>query len=488
MAKVIFFPKAGIIPVEVCPVRYGKSMLYTQDTDQLSTNGPLCEYLAFKNNVAATVFGNSANPLNQTLASGFVKSGRLDLSVYFPTDRWINPSTGIYELIPDYTATIWSAIGAAAFENATEGQPKSNRYPNHGQDMFDITNGRLGLNVSSGTIGENLLSEFLGVADNEIDFIGSIRGSKPCVFSYRNGRNDTPIIFTQKFIGGRNSESSTSGDSYTGYGDVGLPTGFERAAQINRPSSMRWWDFWNNLGGGTMQDADAYLTQEFGKTAVNNGWFNDFTHWHTAGAANLQYYFDMIGGLLTTHNVYSCTYEEAIKYLFNKSLVKRLTAKEVAGQVKVFVEVRDVFSETTESGLPMAVTMGLLDVPLSVRVDLSSTALAGKDVWCNVGGCFLDGGGVIIDLPLSNARAGVVSATISEATSPIYINIAKPALTTSGNTVSADQPCKFVVWNASYSALHRTDEFQYNIDVSAHSGAAYVGAISSHGQSAIIPL
>lgn len=484
MAKVVFFPKPGSIPVEVCPVRYGKSMLYTQDTDTIATNADLCEFLAFKNNVGATAFINSVNSQNTTTAQAFTTSGRIDLGIYFPTDRWVNPVSGLYELIPDYLATAWTAAGEAAFENAVQGQPKSQRYPNHGQQMYDVSDGAFGIDLTTGVIGGSDLSEFIGVCDHEQQYVGGIKGKSVAAFSYRNGRNDSPLIYTQRFLGGRNSNSSTSGDSYTGYGDSGLPLGIDRVEQVNRPSSMRWWDFWHSLAGGTMQDADDYLAQEFAKTEVNNGWFNDFTHWHTM--TDHAHYFDLVGGLLTTHNAYSCPYDEAIKYLFLKSLVKRITAKEVEGTVKVFAEIRDIF-DTDVDGLNLATIINMLDVPISISIDLSSTSLAGKDVSCNTGGCIKSGDHLIFELPLSNLREGVLSATISETDSPEYIDLSPISISETSSVVTTNRPCRVIAWNASNAVIMRSDSFRLTTTISG-TGIVYIGAIDERGQSSVIEI
>lgn len=485
MAKVLFFPKSGDIPVEVCKIRYGKNMLYTQDTDTLAANSFICEFLAFKNNVACTAFINSVNSPNLQRAKDLVLSDRVMLGLYFPTDRWVNPATGLYQLIPDYNATTWSSAGAAAFKNANVGQSKTTRYPNHGQEMYDISGGDYGIDIVNGVIGISDLSELSGVVEREKNYIKDAYVKSVIVASYRNGMNVTPEVYAKYFLGFRNSNASISGDSYTGYGNSGNPIGINRVDQVNRPSSMRWWDFWHGMGGGNMEAANNYVISEFAKTELNNGWFNDFTHWHTM--TEHEVYFNLIGGLLDSSNAYSCPYDEAIEYLFLKSFVKRITAKEVDNTIVVYVELRDIFAGQNISGIPIGVDLSVLKTPLSVKLDLSGTYLFDKNVSVNTGECIKTGGELVFELPLSNNKDGVLVAVISETDTPNYIDLRKPEISFSGGVVTTNMPCKVIAWDINKIPIFRGDEYLTETGIEA-TGVAFIGAINERKQSSIITI
>jgi len=495
MASVNFFPK-GNIPVEVCPVRYGKSMLYSECTDTIATNAVFGELCMFKYNIKATAFFNNYNSANNSLAGNFHKSGRVDLGVYFPTDRWFKD--GLVALIPDYTATAWTSAGATAFANAVQGQSKPARYPNHGQELYDISGGVYGYDTINGVSGSNLLDEFNGLCSLVIDHYNSITGFNPSFFSYRNGQNVSPIVYMPYFLGARNSDFSTEGDANTFYGDVGFPNEvIDRAKMVNRPSTTRWWDFWHALGSGTKQESIDYSVQEFEKTAVNNGWFNNFIHWHTASTSDLEEYFTMMGVLADEYEVHRSSYLEAIEYLWFKECIKRVTAKEVSGNIEVYIEMRDIMKGGNISGIPTDIITELIRTPISLKINLDGTVLSGADIDCSTGYCLKNNNEIIFEVPLSNYKEGFLKVVLKPTNSPDYINFDKPTISyhpsEDGLTIETDQETKIVLYGSSsgseYDAidLYRSESFE-TIHVSDAQDVKFIGAINRFGASNLISI
>ncbi|TPE43965.1 hypothetical protein [Pontibacter mangrovi] len=456
--------------------RYGAVMTFNQNTDTLGVNKYPSEFWAMKYNIKPTAFVSRYNGADNTL-TGF---GRVEKSIYFQTDRWHNGSS--VQLIPDYNSTTWSSAGAAVF-NVTAGQSKPDRYPNHGQQMYDISGGGYGWDSASGA-GSNNLAELTGLIEAE----KSQYTEAPYTFSYRNGRNDTPQVYEPYFLGGRNSYFSTSGDSNTSYGaGAGLPNNkTARLDYVNRASATRFADFEtgvSSLGipsGGTYADSLAYLEQELLKTVNSKGFFQDFMHWHTAGT-KVRDMYAKVREVLAPYDVHYAGYEEALRYMWTRQAVQAVS---VSG---------NTVSLTWNSfDLPEALT-----VPVSIKIDTTGTDLAGKDITSSVGEVLKKSANVfIVEVPYNTA-----SFTISEASTPSYIDLAAPVIgfELSGTTltVTTDKPCKVALWKATAGASEadlgapdRSNVFQtqhtFTVNSTEQAGDLYIGALSERGQSAMV--
>ncbi|GAK96834.1 hypothetical protein JCM19294_1143 [Nonlabens tegetincola] len=123
--KVKFFPRSENIPCEVCNHRNGAVMTFSSQTDARYQSSIYAgELYAFKNNIRIGAFvtnllsGQYNNDLAITEQTGVYRH-----DVYFATDTWKNPNTGVIERIPDHFDTVWSSAGEEFF-NVTAGDPK----------------------------------------------------------------------------------------------------------------------------------------------------------------------------------------------------------------------------------------------------------------------------------------------------------------------------------------------------------------------------
>ncbi|WP_187260732.1 hypothetical protein [Pontibacter beigongshangensis] len=471
--------ESSLLAATVSKNRYGAAMTFNQNTDTLGTNRYPSEFWAWQHNIAATSFVSRYSGIDDAMNA----SGRVEKAIYFQTDRWYNPVSQAVELIPDYTATSWTSAGAAAFANAVVGQPKDTRYPNHGQQLYDISNGAYGYDAVSG-IGDSNMQELSELVEAE----KSQYNEEPFVFSYRNGRNDSPSVYLPYFLGGRNSFFSTSGDSYTAYGaGAGLPNNdTARLDYVDRASATRFADFETGVtplgipAGGTYAESLVYLEQELLKTVDSNGFFQDFMHWHTAGT-KVRDMYEKVAEVLAPYDVHYAGYDEALRYLWAREMVQAVT---VSGNT--------VNLTWNSFDLPQALT-----VPVSIRIDVSGTALAGKELQSSVGSILKKSANVfVVEVPYNTD-----SFTLSETAIPAYVDLAAPTInySVSGSTltVTTNKPCRVVLWkhsrggsDASMPAPTRSNTLgtTHNFAVTSTDlqGDLYIGAITERKQSAVI--
>lgn len=307
-------------------------------------------------------------------------------------------------------------------------------------------------------------------------------GYTPYCFSYANGNTAGPENYLPDWIGGRNSNSSIAGDSNTMYGNgAGLPSDkTARTDYISRASAMRYRDFVNNLGGGTQADADAYLEQELLKTKNNHGFFQDFTHWHTAGTLVR----DMLAktrDVLAGADVHYADYEEAIRYMWAREALQSVV---VAGYT---VNLTWGSFELAEA----------LTIPVSVRVDTTGTALAGKEIASSIGAVLKKSANVfVVEVPYNTA-----SFTLSETASPAYVDLTAPVVSWQENAgelvVTTSKPCKVVLWKVARGAAEtaivapvRSNTLSlthtFTVTSTDKAGDMYVGALTERKQSAVL--
>src|SRR5690606_24676320 len=114
----------------------------------------------------------------------------------------------------------------------------------------------------------------------------------------------------------------------------------------------------------------------------------------------------------------------------------------------------DIYKNQTTHGLNERFNKDLLQTPLSVKIDLSGSALSGKNIAISSGTIIsLGSNQYILNIPYDNINDvdGLISVELSETSVPDYLNLNQPtgSYSIDGNTlnVSCDQPCKVVVFS-----------------------------------------
>jgi hypothetical protein len=510
------FPAATSIAVFVCNALYDATGIFVQDTDKPDVERWVMEMYAFRSNIQLTdntnAYDGPLSDINTTEATG-----RVQYNVYFPTDRWKNPTTGVIELIPDYVATAWTSAGAAFFD-VTIGATKVTRYPNHGQEMYASSSGRLGWDYINGVAGTNQGNELFGLIDTVRAYMFSNLGRYPSAFSYRNGQKGCSKMMLPYFLGGRNSEliqADTATNGKTDYGRskdtglayLGIPSqSTTRELRISSESTSRFKDMVDaTVAGtwGTEAQILTYLQGQMTTTIANKGFYNDFIHRYQYSTASQRAHFGTFIASQRTamgSNFVWCTsYANAIEYLFYREMISRVTAFEHNNMVRVVIEKTDPYKSNLNSGISERIKYDLLRVSISIRIDLTGTYLAGKSIAANYGTILSKGSNVyVIQIPYGNAQEGFGAVELSETVSPAYISLALPVITSSskvGNvvTVVTDQPTKAALFKATTGAnentsiLHARDNVQqttHTFDITGATGNDFrCGVITTTKQS-----
>lgn len=429
----------------ICNYRHGKKFAVHQNTDGGFKRHTYFQLMqAFKYNFKSTIFSNQyrtagANAMDDIEYTELNELGVFEFETYYMTDRWINPLTGINEIIPDYYGAVWTAAGAAVFD-VTPGTPKPtglngngvpivvNRYPNHGQDIYDLTNGAMGYSYVLQEEGASNLNELLGVYQDIQDWFVSTIGKKSSVFSYRNGRNTTPNIYKSLYLSGRNSDRDVNrtyyGTSKIDGADLGRPEPLERVRIINQPIISRWVDSYISTTPGAKEAANNLIRNKINQAHDENGLYPDFSHWQTAGDnVTLEDLYKTFAEHLDAQNYrndcWIAGYGELYQYFWFRELTERAVCTIMGEHVVVTLQWKNL--DTNAGNLPDKVITDLITTPLSIEIDLTGTPLEGKDIK-STGGKMINKGGnkYIIDFPFEISRSDFKSVVLMEGVGDFY--------------------------------------------------------------------
>lgn len=498
-------PLKTSISASVCNHRHDAVATFTHQTDtRVETSIYAAEMFGFKNNVRLGAYISNKDGLTTGIFEQ-EQTGVIRNDNYFPTDYWKNPTTGNIEIIPNYYSTTWGQAGVDAFENAVLGASKATRTPKHGQQMYNITNGRLGFDLITNTIGSSGLSELNGLIQDQKDWLFSNTGRYVSSGSYKNGDTSSRYNQVPYYLGFRNSQpdANLTADANTYYGldSAGNPMGFpyyttwDRDRFIDFPSSSRWWDSWNTRGF-TKEESTTYYTTQLTKCIIENGWYKDFCHWHSARnngtITSINEFLEIFNTTKGINFVWTCSMGEAFEYLFLRSMVDYVNVIEFNGKLSVVIEVLDEFKDTFKRNINQTTPLDTINIPLSVKVDLTGTILEGRDITSSYGKIINKSDNIfILEIPF-NHKDGFGVIELNEGDNGYYdTNIPTATITTSSGklTVSANQPCKMVLFSVAsggnyYDGLpvQRIDEFKDINTFNITSGFDYkVGVINEFG-------
>jgi len=489
MTKAIFFPD-NKLNAQICSFYNGHSAAVTLDTDTLQLGKyEFAEINLFKYNLQGTVFLSSYYYSEESVLKNLKSTGRLSYGLYFHTDRWMHE--GVDAIIPDYYATTWTTEGAALF-NVVVGEPKASRFPNHGQQLYDISGGFYGYDLINSITGENELLEFTLSVEKQIkDFIPIERLTS---FSYRNGRSLGATLLIPHFLGGRNSSYYVAGDSFIDYSVT-------REQSINRSGNTRTWDMVQNGTFTTETDGINYAKGEISKAILNNGWWTDFMHWHSLYDSNDLFFFDRFFSAIDIEigasNVWRAGYSEALEYMFIRDSLNKVGSFENNSKLYLYYEIKDKYKGTFVNGISKNVPISFLKTPISIEIDTTGTYLQGKNIQCNEANSIRSLGmdKWVINVPYLLGKEGYSRFLLSEGTQEYYSS-EKPIINNTSGTITTDKSCKFVVWRKPDSSgeetiieIDRVNIFSsvYNLIIEA-GYTYYVGVITKSNNSNLIQI
>lgn len=534
-----WFPASNLVSGTVlADHRYGAEASFSISNDTYSSYQAVlwAEMLAFKNNLKLTTFINSDPAYYNPNVPLLESTGKMYHDLYFMTDKWVNPITGVYEVIPDYYSATWTALGAAVFANAVVGQPKPSgqdgsgntilvtRYPSHGQQMYDASNGAFGYNFSTNVIGSSNLSELKNMEAPQSGQLQSDLKRKLTSYSYRNGITNQRWLLKDRYLGGRNSAGRLSGPALTSYGfkQVGgakLGEFFYTDAQISVNPDLGWTvnhhlnrqntvQYEASLtasgaGGDAYQTAHnnfkAYLTTLIngnGTTIKNiftsGGWYQEFTHFAnmyqgsgwagTKGDIRALYadYLSTLNTLIGDHFVCKAGYGEITEYHYYRDSVKRIDLN-TESTTRLRISVR------TDSNLK------IYNTPVTVIIDFTGTTFANKNFKPVGNGCK-----GIRKISTNVFAIDILHSGIIDVDSVgIYYDFSLPTLTANivGENVnwSSNKPVKTVLYsldsNGFVSEIYRSNMFETSGSIPKLSGINLkLGGATSSGNSVLIDI
>lgn len=462
--QALFFPRKDL-EAKICDYKHGKKFAVQFNTDTgVKGYTDFQLYQSFKYGIKYTLFSNrynngGTNSITNIDYFNNCNTGLVELQNYFATDRWINPTTGIDELIPDHSGIVWTALGANAF-GMVIGESKTRYYPNHGQELYDISGGAYGYDAINGVYGQSNLSEFFGIKLKNDEWVNELELPKNSSFSYRNGRNTTPSIYKLIYLGGRNSERSSDFVYYGKSKIDGQPLGndlpLSRVSQVNQKETTRWVDASHNP-----VTANQLIRNGIELAFNTRGLYGDFSHFHNTSIVNLENLFKTAGDYLDSMNYrkdcWIAGYGELTEYFWFRELTKRAVATIFDSKIYITLEWENL--KTIENGISDSVFMNMLNTPLSIELDLTGTILEGKQIK-STGGKILALGEdkYIIDFPFSKAVEGIKSVVIYEGDGDYY-----PVVDTSYTITQSGSNVTITTSNKTKSVLFSTDTDIYSI-------------------------
>lgn len=500
--QTVFFP-INALGATVEPIFNGHVAIVSDNTDRLIDGKYAAAELALmKHNVQGTSF---LNPMGvesgenvgygQTLRN-VGDTGRIGFGLYYRTAHWVNPATGVTEGIPDYGLTAWTAAGVAAFSGAVLGAAKGERTPNHGQQLYDISGGAYGYDAATEQYGASGGSETILHTAKQLDYFRSLAGLEISTASYANGRFEAGLLNLPYLLGTRNSSYS-----YTGSGLISY-AGLSRMDLMSRASTTRAWDAANTPGQAADQAAAlAYMQTQIAAAISAYGWFGNFGHWHSIYDADDAEFFDSfyaaIDEAIDGADVWRATNPEATEYyVLRESIAKVGSYVDDDGSVRIAYQFRDGFPGDT-SGIDNALPAALIGTPISIRIDLTGTPLAGLDIVSSEARSIrkLSGNQWIVNILPRQFGDGYYGA-ILRAGAGSYYDAARPDLSFAAGTVTADRPCKFVVWRKptasgieALALVERRTDWRTSLPVAVAGGYNYyVGAITPSRNSAALEI
>lgn len=349
----------------------------------------------------------------------------------------------------------------------------------------------------------------------------------PSTYSYQGSDETYYKAATSYFNAGRDNDYADFGHPYTFYGydfqtqlllgslevpsGGGSPvyperTGFNRFDEMKHFMSMRIPSEVGNHGKYghqyTWQEALELAIADFRTTYGNRGFYNNFCHWHDLGGGVkldvtvLQYkdYIDALGGLTVNNvnvsdNIHFCGFDEAMEYMVARMMLKKISCYTPSDNPDE-IHIVGYFNNNVSPRF----RMDCINTPLTIKVDLTGTPLAGQTIAVNYGQVIGLGNNVfLVELPAP--RNGNISGiVISKAEGGDYIRTAKPVVSgvvndsniTFSSTNHRAENCHFVIFRKSENATEdaatiiQYDHGNQSVTIKKEDGYVYAAGVSAN--------
>lgn len=505
--NVLFFP-ANKLSASIAPIFNGHSAIVSTNTDRLIDGKyALAELGAFKHNIQLTsflhAFGDTTAGENTnygTTLKAVHNTGRISFGLYWRSDMWVNPRNGVQGTIPDHNSTVWTEGGKTFYPDVTVGASKPLRYPNHGQQLYDESNGEFGYDAVNQVMGASNLSETILHTNQQLNHIKEISELELTSASYTNGASSGWNVIIPYFFGVRNSAYGFANNN----GNIKY-SNLTRPEMMIEPSTTRTWDAVNAGQFADQAASLAYTATEVQRAISQGGWFSDFVHWHSIYDSNNTPFFDTffqtIDTAIGSSDVWRAGNDEVNEYYVLANSIDKIGSYVHDSKAFVFIRFKDMFLGTDTNGISNAIDPTRITTPISIEIDLSGTALAGKNIASDQAVTVRSLGSnkwIVNVQPIDTFKNRYMTFVLSEATNTdqLYTD-ARPNLTRNGNTITANQKCKFVVWRKAIEAADNTVEavdrttsfstsLSYVFDTANY--AYYVGGVTQSRVSSLISI
>lgn len=330
--------------------------------------------------------------------------------------------------------------------------------------------------LETGRMGAGLYFRTMYPIQEQVDFFEDVVGRGASYWSYGNGIRDHDAFVTAN---GLISRLSHSGEYSYDFSDrLG-----------HKVSSLFNYD----IRDKGQEQALIYAETNLTNAIIEEGWFNDFSHWHWAeqhGDINqLEQFFSSQRAILDTTSSVALSAGEAVEYMWLRKLYKRGGIFQDGDELVLISDVRN------EVSLPFKSII----TSLSVRVDVSGTTLEGRDIDADADVFKKDDNLFVVQVPYSR-RDGFRAVRLRATSTPSYLDLSPPqilSVTKTGSkvTVITDKPTNVVLFSVpsggmlyQASVLNRSNILSttHEIDVGTTIGLdVYVGAITKEKQSVL---
>ena len=308
----------------------------------------------------------------------------------------------------------------------------------------------------------------------QTEWLYNLLGKIPAYWSYANGiRENDEFALQNSLVTRMSNVSDTSYDFDDRLGHKTSSLFNYNVRDIDTPAAI------NNAKKALQESID------------NNGWYNDFSHWHWAELYGDKDQFEQLMSefkiILNDANYISLGTSEAIEYMWLRKQFKRGGLYQDGNELVLLSEV------VNDNALPYSA----IDSTLSVQVDLTGTILENKEITSNADILKVASNQFIVQVPYSKYD-GFRTVRIKESSTPKYLNFSKPTivskqLNSDTLTVVTDRPTNIVVFTTptdaelyqaslvSRSNIMNTNHIIKLPDVTSED--VYIGAITREKQS-----
>ncbi|MCJ1656686.1 hypothetical protein MT342_08720 [Staphylococcus sp. NRL 21/187] len=422
--------------------KYGADFTWSQCTDTFKPDlhAVDVEMQAFKNNLQVTAL---VAPLTdsefETAMKGAYQTGRLDFGMYFLTWAWENPNTKKLEALPSWVGTSFTQqeVDLGIISTDKVGQTRQANYYTINNPLFELSNGKYGYDDDNHRMGQ--VDVVSGSVKQQFDWFKSVFGKYPSYSSYSYGRHILDDLLLPRLMGTRGNTIQNDTSSYS----------FNREQGVDRMVSSV---FNYNVRDKGMNVALENSKNNLSKAITNNGWFNDFSHWHWASSYGdknqWSQFFEQQRNLIGSNKVVSLGIDKAFEYQYLRNMVQSIYLVENNGTYYVQVETKDEYKPS----LPKQ----SIKTKLSVHLDLENTPLEGKDITSTTEIKKVDINRFIVEVPYVKGN-GFSIVEIKSTTNPTYMNFELPKISfveLSGLTlkINTDQPTNVVVFTCDKDA------------------------------------